>query len=156
MSEMERKTVLAVASGGGHWQQLMLVAQAFDGFDVRYATTMEGLTAAEPDGSPAEVTLIRDFNRSNPLVMLKAARQLMALCRRVRPSVVVSTGAAPGLLALAVGKLYGARTIWIDSVANSEKLSMSGKTAGWICDLWVTQWPHLEKSPKLRYFGRLL
>lgn len=148
----EAKTVLAVASGGGHWQQLMLVARAFEDCELRYATTMAGL--APEDG--AEVVTIRDFNRSNPLRMILAAGQLFRLCRQTRPSIVITTGAAPGLLALVIGKLFGARTIWIDSVANSEKLSMSGKIAGWICDLWITQWPHLAKGRRLRYFGRLL
>ena len=65
-----------------------------------------------------------------------------------RPDVIVSTGAAPGYLALKVGKLLRAKTIWIDSIANVDELSLSGKMAGHCADLWLTQWPHLASAEK--------
>ena len=42
---------------------------------------------------------------------------------RERPDVVVSTGAAPGYFALRFGRLFGARTLWLESIANVEELS---------------------------------
>jgi UDP-N-acetylglucosamine:LPS N-acetylglucosamine transferase len=76
--------------------------------------------------------------------------------RKERPDVVISTGAAPGLLGLILGRLFGAKAIWIDSVANSEKLSMSGKIAGYVADLWITQWSHLSSKSGPRHFGSVL
>ena len=38
MTNASRK-VLAVASGGGHWEQLMLLRDTLDNYDVRFATT---------------------------------------------------------------------------------------------------------------------
>jgi hypothetical protein len=76
---------------------------------------------------------------------------------KVRPHVVVTTGAAPGLVAIGVGKLFGAKTVWIDSLANSEVLSLSGRIAEKYADLWLTQWPHLDDSlPRLKYMGSVL
>jgi UDP-N-acetylglucosamine:LPS N-acetylglucosamine transferase len=83
--------------------------------------------------------------------------KVMWLIIRIRPHFVVSTGAAPGLAALQIGKLIGARTVWIDSLANSEELSLAGVMAKRFADLWLTQWPHLTtKYPQLRYFGAVL
>jgi hypothetical protein len=62
---------------------------------------------------------------------------------RLRPDAIVSTGAAPGFFALRFGKLLGARTLWLDSFANSEELSLSGRKASAFADLTLTQWPHL-------------
>ena len=62
---------------------------------------------------------------------------------RVRPDVILTTGAAPGYFAIRIGKLIGARTMWLDSVANVEQLSLSGERVGKHADLWLTQWPHL-------------
>ena len=45
---------------------------------------------------------------------------MLGLLLRHRPDVIVTTGAAPGYFALRFGKLLGARTIWIDSMANAE------------------------------------
>ena len=44
-----------------------------------------------------------------------------------RPDVIITTGAAPGAMALVFGKLVGARTIWIDGLASADKLLASGR-----------------------------
>jgi len=81
----------------------------------------------------------------------------MLVVLRFRPHVVITTGAAPGLIAVRLARLFGARTVWIDSMANSEELSLSGKLAGDHVDLWLTQWPDLtDKYPGLRYYGSVL
>ena len=82
--------------------------------------------------------------------------QLTVAIVRARPQIVISTGAAPGLAALFLGRLVGARTIWLDSIANAEKLSMSGKLARHAADLWLTQWPHLAKPSGPQFRGAVL
>lgn len=147
------KTILAVASGGGHWEQLQLVLPKLDDVRIAYVTTMPGL--AEKSGvGPAYI--VSDCNRSKPLTTLRSALEILAVIRRIKPDVIVTTGAAPGLIALAWGKLLGARTVWIDSVANSERLSMSGRMAGKIADLWLTQWTHLARPEGPHFAGNVL
>jgi hypothetical protein len=77
------------------------------------------------------------------------------ICKE-RPDIVISTGAAPGYLAIRVGKLFGARSVWVDSIANAEQLSMSGAMAGRYADLWLTQWPDLAKPDGPHYRGAVL
>jgi hypothetical protein len=69
---------------------------------------------------------------------------------------VVTTGAAPGYWAIRFGKLIGARTIWIDSIANAEELSMSGRLASKVADVCLTQWPHLDGEHGAQYAGSVL
>jgi hypothetical protein len=64
---------------------------------------------------------------------------------RERPDVIVSTGAAPGYLAIRIGRVLGVATVWLDSIANVEKVSLSGSRAGRSVELWLTQWPHLHQ-----------
>ena len=144
--------ILAISSGGGHWEQLMIISQAFSEAEVTYATTIAAL--AERSGKTA--TVICDCNRNEPIASVKCMWQTLGLVARTRPDVVISTGAAPGLFALLFGKIAGARTIWIDSVANSEQLSMSGKIAGRLADLWLTQWKHLSGGGGPQYLGSVL
>lgn len=147
------KRILAVASGGGHWEQLAIISRSFEGFSVEYATTLPGLP--EKSGlTPAH--LITDANRDNPTQMLRCAWEVLVLTVKFRPHIVISTGAAPGLLALAFGKILGAKVIWIDSVANSERLSMSGKLAGRFANLVLTQWQHLAGQNNAKYMGSVL
>ncbi|MFW2831113.1 UDP-N-acetylglucosamine--LPS N-acetylglucosamine transferase [Sphingomonas sp. ID0503] len=151
---MTRKRILLVASAGGHWVQLCRLSKAFEGHEVQYVTTMKGAIAPNSD---RPVAIVPDASRNDVFKLLILLVRLVVLIARYRPHVLVTTGAAPGLLALQVGGLLGARTVWIDSVANSEELSLSGKLAGRVASLWLTQWKHLSgTAPGLTYMGCVL
>ena len=76
---------------------------------------------------------------------------------RFRPDAVITTGAAPGYVALRLAKLRGCRTVWLDSIANAEESSMSGRLAQPYADLWLTQWEDLAaQTPGLQYWGQFL
>ena len=46
--------------------------------------------------------------------------------------------------------------LWIDSLANGEELSMSGRRAAKHADLWLTQWPELAEDGGPEYAGSVL
>lgn len=148
-----RRKVLAVSSGGGHWVQLMRIKHAFEDCDVTFVTVHESYRAQVPEH---KFYLVNDANRWTKFGLLKAACRLAWIVWKERPDVVISTGAAPGYLALRIGRLMGARTIWLDSIANAEKLSMSGDRIGRCADLWLTQWPHLARPNGPHYSGSVL
>lgn len=147
------RRILAVASGGGHWQQLMLMRPAFEGHDVSFATTLPGLPE-QFSAHPAAI--VPDCNRNERLAALRCAAALGLLMLRRRPHVVISTGALPGVIALALGKAVGARTIWVDSVANAEEMSTSGRVARRFADLWMSQWDHVAAASGAEYAGAVL
>ena len=99
---------------------------------------------------------MNDATRWNKLSMVALALRLVWIMAKEKPGVVISTGAAPGYFALLLGRWFGARTIWIDSMANIEHISMSGARVGRYADLWLTQWPHLAKSEGPHYAGGVL
>jgi UDP-N-acetylglucosamine:LPS N-acetylglucosamine transferase len=101
------------------------------------------------------VTVI-DANRWQKIRLLWQLVQITILIARLRPNVIVSTGAAPGYFAIRLGRLMRARTIWIDSIANAERLSLAGRMAGRYADLWLTQWPHLARPEGPQYEGAVL
>lgn len=151
----QRKTkILAISSGGGHWVQLLRLRPAFAGCDVVFATVKEGYRADLDPG--AEFRLIPDANRWNKIGVLRALYAVFRLVWRERPDVVISTGAAQGYLAIRIGRLYGARTVWLDSIANGEELSLSGQKAGPHSTLWLTQWAHLARPEGPHYGGSVL
>ena len=145
--------LLAVASAGGHWEELMLLRPAFEGFDVHYATTLEGFAERE---RLTKVHVLPDANRHRPLRTIACAWTCWNVIRSIRPHYVVTTGALPGLTCGLIGRLFGARTIWVDSIANSERLSMSGTFAGRFAALSVTQWEHLAQDDSPAFHGALL
>ena len=151
----DRKTkVLAISSGGGHWVQLLRLRPAFADCDVVFATVKEGFSADLAPGS--EFRLIPHANRWNKLDLLRALYAVFRLMWRERPDVVISTGAAQGYFAIRIGSLMGARTIWVDSIANGEELSLSGQKIGPHATLWLTQWAHLARPDGPHYSGSVL
>lgn len=145
--------VLAVCSPGGHWVQLMQITSAFEGHEVAYATAVPEYKADVPD---ARFYTFKDASRWNKFGLLRTGAALTRIILAERPDVIVSTGAAPGFLALTIGRAFGARTVWIDSMANVCRLSMSGQYAGRHADLWLTQWPHLAKASGPNYVGAVI
>jgi UDP-N-acetylglucosamine:LPS N-acetylglucosamine transferase len=139
--------VLAIASKGGHWTQLRRVRPAFEGCDVTWACTDPTMRAEVKDGRFA---VVPDANRWQKFRLLLCAFRVALLVARIRPDVIISTGAAPGFFALRFGKLTGARTLWLDSIANAEELSLSGLKASRFAHLTLTQWPELGRplAPK--------
>lgn len=147
------KRILAAASGGGHWVQLCRLMPAFNGHDTAFLTTMTGNRTDVPS---ARFYSIRGASLWNKLGLIRMCLQVLWIVIRERPDVVISTGAAVGYFSLRIGKLFGARTIWIDSIANVDKLSISGKHVGRHADLWLTQWPQLAKPEGPQYYGAVL
>jgi hypothetical protein len=152
-SRGQRLKLLAVSSGGGHWVQLLRIIAAFEGCDITFVTVHESYRAQVPGH---RFYVVNDANLQTKFRLLTAAAGLARIIWIERPHVVISTGAAPGYLALRLGRLIGARTIWLDSMANFEKLSLSGFKIGHSADLWLTQWPHLARPEGPHYAGSVL
>jgi UDP-N-acetylglucosamine:LPS N-acetylglucosamine transferase len=150
---MKKKKIMLVASSGGHWIQLNCLLPAFEGYEQIFVTTEPNYRSCVGNN---QFLLVPDASRWSKMRSIWLAFVVFTHVLRVRPKVVVSTGAAPGFFALFFGKKLGARTIWLDSIANVEELSMSGRMAGKHADLWLTQWEHLAIPGGPRYVGSLL
>ena len=148
-----RCRLVAVSSGGGHWVQLLRVSPAFTKCDVAFVTVHEFY---RPQVADHRFYAINDATRWNKLGLIWMTFKLAWIILKERPDVVISTGAAPGYVALRLAKLIGARTIWLDSMANVEQLSLSGQKISRHADLWLTQWAHLGKPGGPHFGGAVL
>ncbi len=148
------KKVLAIASAGGHWVQLRRLRPAWDDCEVIYAATDDGYRAevmqdaADGGGArhPRSFHAVPDANRNDKIGLIRQFFAIAWLVLKIRPDVIVSTGASSGFFALLCGRLIGAKRIWVDSIANAGELSASGRMAGRHADLWLTQWAHLARK----------
>ncbi|MGJ7457335.1 oligosaccharide biosynthesis protein Alg14 [Halomonas sp. RA08-2] len=140
--------VLLVASFGGHWVQLQRLAAMLEVDEQVFVST-----ADQQNGGAAYY--LDDFSVRE---LWRGVRQLpraIGIVRRSRPDLIISTGAAPGLLVLFAGFLLGKKTLWVDSIANCRRLSLSGRVARLFASQVLTQWPELATG-RVRYLGRLL
>ena len=145
--------VLAIASAGNCWVELNRLTRAFEDATIHFATP-----AANPaHKSPARnLWTVTDLSLYSIWKLPICLLQIIILFLRIRPGWVISTGGAPGALAIMVGRLTGARTIWVESLANSQEISLSGRMAGLFARIWLTQWPHLTRPDGPGYGGKLL
>jgi UDP-N-acetylglucosamine:LPS N-acetylglucosamine transferase len=146
------KKILAISSPGGHWTQLQRIMPACLPHTIVYVSTLKGYENEVPNNI---FYMVRDASRSNKISLVVLFFQLLKIMYVEKPNIVISTGAAPGLCAIIIAKLFGKKTIWVDSIANSKKLSASGIIAKYFTDLHLTQWKHLKTS-KTQFFGTVL
>lgn len=153
MKKIDRPKILAIASGGGHWIQLLRLRPAFFGADVTFASVEQQATR---DVAGHRFFRFPDANRERKLALIFQILRIAWIVARVRPHVIVSTGASCGYVAVRLGRMLGARTMFIDSIANAEKLSLSAQLAQRHANLTLTQWPHLETPDGAHYHGSVI
>ncbi|SFG20289.1 Oligosaccharide biosynthesis protein Alg14 like [Novosphingobium sp. CF614] len=130
----------------------MLLCPAFADVDPVFATTDPEL--AERDGIK-RFHVLPDANRDEPRRAAVCFAASLRLVLRVQPKMLITTGALPGLFCLIAARFMGARTVWVDSIANSDQPSLSGRVARLFAHEWFTQWAHLAGAGR-RYDGALL
>jgi UDP-N-acetylglucosamine:LPS N-acetylglucosamine transferase len=144
--------ICLVASAGGHLTQLLQTAKSWQGYQTCFVTTNSAV-----EGSLKRygtVHIVNECNRNQPLKLVRAVVKCMSVIRREKPDVVISSGAAPGFMMCVLGKVTGARVVWLDSITNVERLSLSGRMVRPFADLVLTQWPELAaKYPRVTYAG---
>lgn len=150
--------LMLAASFGGHWKQLMVIESLLWSNERRLSfVSTSPETPSEAIG--ANYYQVPDCNADERLKALRCLGSGLSLMLRLRPDLLITTGALPGLLLAVAAKLTGTRVIWVDSVANAECLSASGRMASRFVDLCCTQWEHLADadSPKgPLYLGSVL
>jgi UDP-N-acetylglucosamine:LPS N-acetylglucosamine transferase len=154
---MARKTkILAISSPGGHWIQLNKICNKLEGqFDVVYATAGAQYKSSAQKGKK-KVYAIMDASADSKLNLVPLTLQIVWILLRERPNTIISTGAAPGVMAVLLCKFFPIKTIWVDSIANVNVLSRSGRMAKKHASLVVTQWQDLSDEQHIFYRGSVL
>ena len=141
---MKNKKNLAVASIGGHWVQLLRIASSLEAtHEVAYMST-HAKCATMVEGH--RFYKITDFSRWDAYKVVPAFFSAMNTVRRENPKVVITTGAAPGLIVLFAAFCLGKKTVWIDSIANVNHLSLCGRIAKKFASRFYTQWEELTQN----------
>ncbi len=149
---MLKNKVLAISSPGGHWVQLCRLIPAFKASDVVYACTYNKASELSGDDN---YYVIGDISRDSMHRVFSVISGIVKILKKEKPTFIITTGALPGLLTIFLGRLFGIKTIWLDSIANSEKISMSGKIASYLAHNCFTQWENLADE-RIKYIGRVI
>lgn len=152
---IESRKVCLVCSSGGHfyelyhlntaWQELEHFWVTFSSPDTRHVLKQEKVYSAY---SPTNRS-IKNFFRNFFL-----ARKVLA---KEKPDIIISTGAGVCVPFFYLGRLRGAKTIYIESLARINELSLTGRLIYPVATEFIVQWPELaDKRRKTRFKGQLL
>lgn len=159
---MKKKSELKIcvgASAGGHMSQLLKllnVAEKWPRNPTLCVTTSPLLL--KKMSRYGRTYNIGECNRRRPFAILLVTVRCVSLIFKERPDVIITTGSLPIAILCCVAKLLvRTKIIWIDSVANINKLSMSGNFVRHFSDLFLTQWPHLANTKNnVKYVGNIV
>ena len=76
--------------------------------------------------------------------------------RKNRPEAILSTGAALAVPFFLVGKLHGAKLVYVESLTRTQSLSLTGRMVYPIADAFFVQWPKATRMRRARYLGSLM
>jgi len=131
---------------------MLQLGAAFEGHDCFYFCYDADTTRRLPDAH-----LIPNMAR-NPIEFVKNLFRVYALFRDRRPDCIVSTGAEIAIPVVLVGKLFGCRALYIESGAQVETPSVTGRVLYRLVDRLYVQWPETLDAygPKAEYRGSLI
>jgi beta-1,4-N-acetylglucosaminyltransferase len=150
-----RAELLLACSSGGHLLQLLALMPAWDDRE-RVWVTFDKADARSLLGGEQVVYAYGPTNRSirNLLRNLVLAWRVVG---RVRPRVILSTGAGVAVPFAWVGRLRGARVVFVESLTRIDGPSMSCRLIAPVADRVYAQWPELaETYPRAVYRGAVV
>jgi UDP-N-acetylglucosamine:LPS N-acetylglucosamine transferase len=150
-----RMRICLAASAGGHLTQLLKLSDCWNDHEVFWVSTLG--SAVQKIQKFGRFYIIGECNREHPWQVLRVLKNCIRIILKEKPDVIISAGAGPACLLCIVGKLLGAKIVWVDSIANVERLSLSGRIIRPLADLILSQWPEVAKKYKsVCYAGNLL
>jgi beta-1,4-N-acetylglucosaminyltransferase len=149
-----RADLLLVCSSGGHLQQMLALRGAWEPYSHVWVTF---------DKSDAR-SLLRDeqvvhaywpTNRSLKNLVRNLAVAWRTL-RSVRPKIILTTGAGVAVPFAWLGRLRGAKVVYVESFTRIEGPSLTCRLVAPIADRVYAQWPELTSEVrKARYAGNV-
>jgi UDP-N-acetylglucosamine:LPS N-acetylglucosamine transferase len=147
--------VLLVCSSGGHLLQLLALRDVWEPYQRHWVTSDRSDARSLLKDEP--VTYAYWPTSRNVKNLLRNAMVAWGLVRRRRPIVILTTGAATAVPFAWIGRLHGARVVYVESLTRIERPSLSLRLISPVASRLYVQWPELVRAvPKGRYVGSVL
>lgn len=143
-----------VGSSGGHLTHLYMLKEFWEDKD-RFWVTFDKEDARSLLKGERFYPAYYPSNRSIKALIINTYRAIKILIKE-RPDLIVSSGAAPAIPFFWLGKLFGAKTIYIEVFDRIDKPTISGKICYPVTDKFIVEWEEMkEVYPKAVNFGSI-
>ena len=144
--------LLLVCNPGGHFSTMMGLKSFWSAYK-REWVTYANFDTRQLCGSETVHWVAMQEARMFWRACLNFINALFIL-RKSQPDLVLSTGASLAVPFLLASKLFGIKTVFIESISRSSTLSLTGKLVYNLVDEFYVQWPEcIEHYPKAQYKG---
>lgn len=152
------KKVLFISSTGGHLSELLQLKPLFAEYDSYLITEKTKSTLGLKKEFGAKVSYLVYGSKVHLMsYFFKFTWNILksfGLFLKIRPEVVVTTGTHTAVPMCYIAKLFRKKVIFIETFANSNTPTESGKMVYPIADVFVVQWESmLDLYPKAIYGG---
>ena len=141
--DLSKAKVCIPTSSGGHLTHMRMLMPVLDEAADRFWVTFD----KEDANTALEGERVYHCHFPTNRNVKNAVRNtLLAIkvLRKERPDLVVSSGAAVAVPFFLVGKLLGAKTVYVEVFDRVGAPTLTGKLVRRVTDLFVVQWPETE------------
>ena len=141
---MKKKKVMFIASTGGHLNELLQLEPLFKNYDYYIVTekTTSNLNLKKKFGEKISYVIYGTKDHKFTYIFKLFINCWIELFTyiKVRPKYIVSTGAHIAGPMCLIGKIFGSKIIFIETFANSQTKTITGKLLYKFTDLFIVQW----------------
>jgi UDP-N-acetylglucosamine:LPS N-acetylglucosamine transferase len=155
---MNKRNVLFVASTGGHLQELMQLEKMFSNYDFNIITEKTKSNLYLKDKYKNKVYFLtygtKDHKISYPFKLIWNSIKSIFLFFKIHPDYIVTTGVHTAGPICCISKIFGTKIIYIETFANINSKTVTGKLLYPISDKFIVQWENMLKLyPKATFGG---
>ena len=145
---MKKKRVLFVSSTGGHLNELLRLNKCFDNYDYYLVTEKMKTNDYLKDKYKGKVSYLvygtKHHMLTYPFVLLINCFICLFVYIKHHPDYIVSTGAHVGGVMCLIGKILGSKVIFIETFANINTKTATGKLVYKFADKFIVQWDSMK------------
>lgn len=154
------KKVLFIASTGGHLNELLQLKPMFEKYDYHLITERDNTTLNLKSEYKDKISYLKYGTRSKIFsyifIFIFNIIKSIYLYAIIKPKYIVTTGTHTAVPICYIAKMLGTKIIFIETFANRNTKTLSGKLVYPIANLFVVQWKEmLELYPKAIYGGMI-
>ncbi len=152
------KKVMFISSMGGHLTELMQLKIIFKNYDYKIITEKHKSTLGLKARYKSKIDYLLAGNKDHMLRYLYVLPynfiKSFIMFLKFKPDVIVTTGAHTCVAMCYIAKIFRKKVIYIESFANIETKTLTGKLIYPIADKFMVQWKSMLKLyPKAIYEG---
>lgn len=135
--------IALVCSSGGHLTHMYLLKKFWENED-RFWVTFDKTDAKSILKEERFYPCYYPTNR-NVKNTIKNTILAFKILRKEKPDLIISSGAAVAVPFFWLGKLFGAKTVYIEIFDRIDKPTLTGKLVYPVTDKFIVQWEELKK-----------